>query len=108
MDVLSLQPTIILTTKQEQQTTQAQVGDLIEVRLPASSHWDTLTASVGPALAAYQPQGAFDSSLNACVWDFGVVQRGDVPLQFTGGALCATDAPCPMYAILAEFTIHIR
>ncbi|MEO7000246.1 MAG: hypothetical protein ABI068_00400 [Ktedonobacterales bacterium] len=107
IDGHTTQAAIILTQRQERQTIQAQVGDVIEVRLPANYRWDGISGQLGSTLAMRQPQGSLDNSLGACVWDFAAVQRGEVLLQFTGGALCASDAPCPMYAIIAEFTLRI-
>src|SRR6185312_5500108 len=36
-------PTIVLTVKNSQKTTQAHVGDVIEVQLAAAMRWSTLT-----------------------------------------------------------------
>lgn len=100
-------PTIVLTVKNSQKTTQAHVGDVIEVQLAATMRWSTLTdVATSPVLTPLQPQGGMDDSTQTCRWVFAVKAPGAVTLTFIGVFNCEPNVPCPAIAEDEEFTIQ--
>ena len=84
---------------------QAHVGDLIQVRVPVTNHWDFNAGLSG--LAPLQPAAVRDLTANVCFWNFRGQSAQDVKLSFSEGALCAAGTPCPLYLRQVTFTVHI-
>ena len=99
--------TIVLTVKDSYKTTQAHVGDTIEVRLDAKTHWATPAPDATSALAAIQPQGGMDDASQTCQWFYKAAAPGKVTLDFTGAPLCDPTQACPAIARAEQFTIQV-
>lgn len=85
----------------------AKVGDLIQVRLPVTQHWQLQKASASAAIVG--EGGVQDGALNACVWSFRASASGQITLTFVGTALCdQPSVPCPQYARLASYTVTVN
>ena len=100
-------PTIVLTLKDSYKTTQAHVGDTLEVQLDAKTHWTTPAHDTSPALAPIQPQGGMDEASQTCQWFYKAAATGKVTLDFTGAPLCDPNQACPAIARAEHFTIQI-
>src|SRR5487761_1895300 len=69
------------------------VGELAQVRLPATLHWTLTTQS--PLLASVGTAGGQDTTLNVCYWTFRAVSAGSVTLRYSGVQPCDPPAiPC--------------
>jgi hypothetical protein len=99
--------TIVLTVKDSHKTTQAHVGDTIEVQLDAKTHWATPAHDAAPALAAIQPQGGMDEASQTCQWFYKAAAPGKATLDFTGAPLCDPTQACPAIARAEQFTIQV-
>jgi hypothetical protein len=99
--------TIVLTVKDSYKTTQAHVGDTIEVQLDAKTHWATPAHDAAPALAAIQPQGGMDDASQTCQWFYKAAAPGKATLDFTGAPLCDPTQACPAIARAEQFTIQV-
>jgi hypothetical protein len=100
-------PTIVLTVKDSYKTTQAHVGDVIEVQLDAKTHWSSPAHDITAVLAALQPQGGMDEQSQTCRWFYEAMATGTATLNFTGAPLCDPGAPCPAIARAEQFTIQV-
>jgi hypothetical protein len=99
--------TIVLTVKDSYKTTQAHVGDTIEVQLDAKTHWATPGHDTAPALAAIQPQGGMDDASQSCQWFYKAAAPGKATLDFTGSPICDPTQACPAIARAEQFTIQV-
>ncbi|MDE3231524.1 MAG: hypothetical protein KGO05_16720 [Chloroflexota bacterium] len=80
------------------------VGWVVEIQMDTRHTWRLESVAPASALTLVGAQGIVQNG--ACVWDFQVARAGDATVTLVGGALCPTGQACPMYAILAKFTIH--
>lgn len=81
------------------------VGDLAQVRLPASEHWTLLSQ---PALlASVATAGGQDSSLNVCFWTFRAQSAGSETLKFSGAQPCDNPGSCSNATTEQDFTITV-
>ncbi len=80
------------------------MGDLIQIRLPASVHWGLQRAT---GVSPLDPQGGEDDTLGVCFWNFRAAAAGDATISFTGTAICNTAGPCPLWAREETFIVHI-
>ena len=85
-------------------TVSIAVGAVVEIRLDGKHVWHLDGVQPASALTVAGASGALEQG--DCVWDFAAAQPGDATVSFVGGALCQPGQACPMYAILARFTIH--
>lgn len=99
--------TVVLTVKDSYKTTQAHVGDTIEVQLDAKTHWSTPAHDAAPALTAIQPQGGMDEASQTCQWFYKAAAPGNATLNFTGAPLCDPTQACPAIARAEQFTIQV-
>jgi len=99
--------TVVLTVKDSYKTTQAHVGDTIEVQLDAKTHWATPAPDATSALAAIQPQGGMDDASQTCQWFYKAAAPGKVTLNFSGAPLCDPNQACPAIARAEQFTIQV-
>jgi len=97
-------PDVTLGVADENHTTSAPVGAVVEIRLDGQHLWRAGSVTPTDALTPIGPQGALEQG--ACVWEFQVAQHGDAVVTFIGTALCPPNAMCPQYAMLARFTIR--
>ncbi len=100
-------PTIVLTVKDSYKTTQAHVGDVIEVQLDNKTHWSSPTHEANKVLSDLQPQGGMDDATQTCRWLYEAIAPGTASLAFTGSPLCESSAPCPAIARAEQFTIQV-
>ena len=83
----------------------AHLGDIIQVQLPVTQRWSNPRISGGVSLLA--PAGVHDNARNVCFWNFKATSKGDATIAFVGGALCAPNRPCPLYAIPESYLVHV-
>ena len=100
-------PTIVLTVKNSHQTTQARVGDVIEIELPAKMRWNSPTVPANGTLTPLQPQGGMDEQTQTCRWVYEASAAGTAKLGYTGICRCESNSPCPAIAEDEEFTIQV-
>jgi len=85
----------------------AHSGDVIEFLLPFGQRWSGPTTSQG-VLQLQTPYGYAATAAKACVWRFVAVNSGTTQLNFSGRAICVKGAMCPMYVLLAHFTVNVK
>ena len=100
-------PTIVLTVKNSHQTTQAHIGDVIEIDLPAKMHWNTPDVSANKTLTPLQPQGAMDDQAQTCRWVYQASAAGTATLSYVGVMICESGVACPAVAEDEAFTIRV-
>ncbi len=99
-------PTLVLTITDANHESKAHVGDVIQVRLPATQRW-TLDKEGAGILEMLQPAGYWDASASACIWNFRAAKVGATTVSFVGMALCEPKVPCPQYAIYEQFLVTV-
>ena len=97
---------IALTLTPSHSSGSLQVGQLAQVRLPATDHW-TLTGL--PAhLTGVGEAGGQDTTLNVCYWTFRAVSAGTITLYYSGAPPCDPPAvACSNTMIAQQFTITV-
>lgn len=98
---------VIVQFKKSENTATAHKGDVIEVRLPFGHVWSGPTTSQG-VLQLQTPYGYASAAAKACIWRFTAVDTGTAQLSFSGRPICPKGAMCPMYVLLAHFTIDVK
>ena len=88
------------------ETIQAHVGDVVEIRLPFGKRWTGPTSSQGN-LTLQQPAGYGVKSDNTCVWRFTAHSAGTTSLQFISRALCKPHQMCPMYIAVLPVKVAV-
>jgi hypothetical protein len=82
------------------------VGEMAQVRLPASLHW-TLDGQTDH-LKGVGSAGAQDSALNVCYWTFQADSAGSVILHFSGVQPCeGPNGGCSSAVTKQDFTITV-
>lgn len=99
-------PTLVLTIKDADHESKAHVGDVIQVRLPATQRWAMEKGGAG-ILEMLQPAGYWDVTASACIWNFRAAKVGATTVSFVGTALCDPKEPCPKYAIYEGFQVTV-
>lgn len=100
-------PNIVLTVKNSHQTTQAHVGDVIEIQLPAKMTWNAPSVQQNGTLTPLQPQGGMDEQSQTCRWVYQAQAKGSLTLTYIGVFRCESGVACPAIAEDEEFTIQI-
>lgn len=100
-------PTIVLTVSDSHKTTQAHVGDVIEVQLSANMHWTSTSDGTGTVLTPLQPQGGMDEPTRTCNWFYAAKAAGTTNLSFVGVMICERGVACPAIAEDEEFAIQV-
>lgn len=99
---------VVLTPSSPALTAHAQIGQTVEVQLPASVHWRyDATASAPNGLALIQPAGMEDGQLDLCIWSFQAQSTGTATLTFTGTMLCDPVLACSNNVQTLAFTVKI-
>jgi hypothetical protein len=98
-------PNVVLTPQNAHQSASATVGDLVQVRLPATMHWSLQSTPAG--LVVVQA-GVQDPSLNMCAWTFRAVVPATATLNFTATAICERAVPCAQLALAMTFDVVIK
>lgn len=99
-------PALVLTLQDARHESTVHVGDVLQVRLPATQRWSMARGGTG-TLATLQPAGYWDVKASACVWNFKAARAGATTLGFVGTALCEPGRPCPAYAIAEDFPVTV-
>ncbi len=97
-------PSVTLRSTDADHVATAAVGSVVEIRMDGQHAWHAAVVTPADALTPVGAQGALEHG--ECVWEYQVAQVGDASVEINGGALCLPKQPCPLYAILATFTIH--
>ena len=97
---------LALTLTPSHSTGSLHVGQLAQVRLPATDHW-TLTGQ--PAhLTGVGEAGGQDTTLNVCYWTFRADSAGTITLYYSGAPPCDPPAvACSNVMIAQQFTITV-
>jgi hypothetical protein len=98
-------PNVVLTPLNAHQSASATVGDLVQVRLPATMHWSLQSTPAG--LVVVQA-GIQDPSLNMCAWTFRAVSATTTTITFTASAICERAVPCAQLALAMTFDVVIK
>lgn len=97
---------VALTLTPSNATGALHVGELAQVRLPATMHW-TLT-SQPDLLASVATEGGQDTALNVCYWTFRAQSAGSVTLRFNGAQPCeGPQNNCSNATTEQDFTITV-
>lgn len=99
-------PALVLTIKDAGHESKAHVGDVIQVRLPATQRWAMDKGGAG-ILEMLQPAGYWDVTASACIWNFRAAKVGATTVSFVGTALCEPKEPCPAYAVYEGFQVTV-
>lgn len=99
-------PALVLTAKDANQESKVHVGDVIQVRLPATQRW-TVEKDGASTLELTQPVGYWDARASACVWNFRGATVGTTTVRFVGMAICEPGQVCPAYAVVEEFPVTV-
>lgn len=99
-------PTYILMEKDVGHVSEAHVGDVVQVRLPAAQRWKLMNDGAG-TLDLLQPAGYWDVKASACVWNFRAAKVGATVVSFGGMAICEPGQLCPQYVVDEEFRITV-
>lgn len=98
---------VIVQYKKSITTVNASKGDVIEFHMPFGEQWTGPTTSQG-VLQLQTPYGYVSTTAKACVWRFVAADTGTAQLNFSARAICAKGAMCPMYVLLAHFTVNVK
>lgn len=98
-------PAVVLNQAGIDVSARAHVGDLVQVRLPASLRWSY--AGSAPAGTLLQPAGYEDLAAKACVWNFRPVSAGTLSLRFSGSGICDAKTKCPQFQLAAFYTVVV-
>lgn len=80
-------------------------GQLVQVRLPATTRWSFHGAAAAAGLL--QPSGYVDRQHNVCVWNFRPPAAASLTLSFNGMALCTGKGPCPQFVVVQTFSVQV-
>lgn len=100
-------PAANVTATMQNTTITAQVGNIIEVRLPFGHKWSA-PRTVPSALIMQSPAGYASTTTSNCIWRFEAKQKGDIQLQFSAAPLCKPKTMCPMFIMLTSISIKIN
>lgn len=90
----------------DQQITLKQ-GQTVEIRLNPALRWSLTTSAVSSLLTPTQPNGWYDTAVNACVWRFTASAAGSADLAFSGMAICQGGAVCSHVALEQDYTVTV-
>lgn len=103
-------PDVVLTQQSDPgsnvKTVHVNVGQSIEIRLPAAFAW-RLARTPDAVLTLASPAGWYNASLRTCVWRFGAASAGTVALDFAGAIVCDPGKACPALAAAAQYQITV-
>jgi hypothetical protein len=101
----------VLTPATASHTSQAHLGDLVQVQLPTNMHWayqsGASSSGSGGSLQMLSPAGLQDAQQDVCVWNFRAVSAGSATLTFQGMPLCDPNQPCTTTAQQLTFTVDV-
>ena len=98
---------VVVKPNQVNTAVTAQVGDVVEIRLPFGQRWTGPTTSQG-GLTIQQPAGYAWKTDKVCIWRFTAKSAGTTTLEFNERALCRPGQVCPMYIAEFPFTITVK
>jgi hypothetical protein len=98
---------IVVPYKKSMTTVNASKGDVIEFHMPYGEQWTGPTTSQG-VLQLQTPYGYASTTAKACIWRFVAADTGTAQLNFSARAICPKGAMCPMYVLLAHFTVNVQ
>ncbi len=107
MNTVPAPATIVLKASNNNSTTPAKVGDVIEIDLPFGQAWSGPVTSQGQ-LTLQQPAGFALTPSKVCVWRFTAQSAGTTQLEFYGKAMCQKGQACPQYIMRLPYTIVIK
>lgn len=82
----SAAPALVLTLKSQNQAGSARVGQVVQVQLPITHHWDLISVPNGLQLVGEAAQQ--DARQSVCFWNFKVAMAGKYVIGFTGVTPC--------------------
>ncbi len=104
------QADVVVTEKGNtgEQPVTLNMGQTLEVRLPANTRWRMSAEDATGALKTNEATGWYDATLKVCRWRFTAVGTGSATLSFAGILICTPKGQCPVAALLQQFTITVR
>ena len=91
-----------------EQAVTLPVGHVLEVRLSAGINWHLVVTDAASVLQLAAPQGWYNDTFKACIWEFSGNSAGQAKLQFSGGLVCLPNDPCPAIAAVQTYTITVK
>lgn len=82
----SAAPALVLTLKSPDQAGSARVGQVVQVQLPITHHWDLISVPTGLQVVGDAAQQ--DARQSVCFWNFKVATAGKYVIGFTGVTPC--------------------
>jgi hypothetical protein len=82
-------------------------GQLIELRLPATTRWNLSTRPTESVLQVQQPESWYDGTRAVCVWRLSAAGAGTTRMALTGGLVCPPNTACPAIAAIAQYEITV-
>lgn len=98
---------VIVNLSQSDTTVNAQVGNVIEIRLPFGSKW-TGPVTTQSNLQMLTPAGFANKAVHDCVWQFTAQSAGTTHVTFEKAALCKAGEMCAQYIMNMPFTINVH
>lgn len=98
---------VTVTPSQASSPVNAQVGNVVEIRLPFGSKWVGPSSSQGN-LQMLTPAGFANKSVQVCVWQFTAQSAGTTHITFQKSALCKAGEMCAQYIMNLPFTIDVH
>ncbi len=95
---------VMVTAANDGGTVTAHVGDLVQIALGVQFSW-TLEAPDGAVLARPVAQNYLLVRGTQAIWIAKSV--GTSTIRATGGAVCASGQPCPLFAVLFTATVNV-
>jgi hypothetical protein len=98
-----------------------RVGQLVQVQLPATEHWDLMSAPASsptsaslvpldpspPVLQLLTPGGWYNAPAKLCIWSFRAQAAKEQTLVFVATALCAPGQTCVRSSHPEAFTVQV-
>lgn len=102
-------PAVVLPISAAGHTATAHSGDIIQVQLPSSLHWQYMSgqSTTAGAVSLLQPAGIEDNALELCAWNFTAQSAGTVSLVFEGVQSCDPKTPCTAKVQRLTFSVVV-
>jgi len=92
----------------EARKVSVNVGQTLEVDLPATFRWALVPSDGKSVLTAPAVNGWFDAGGKGCVWQFTAAKAGSATLTFGGGQVCPSASTCPDAVTEQSFDVTVR
>jgi hypothetical protein len=83
-------------------------GATVEFQLAQGHAWKTPTIDPQGLLQPTGSEGYISATDHTCNWRYVAANIGTEQVNFEGGAICTPGQACPLYLIVASFTLEIQ